>query len=60
MTTRSISMDRRREAEAGGVGGLALVDTVQFEAWLALAEIISKVEDGPNTLEEYDRLTTAS
>ena len=27
---------------------------------IACDEIISKVEDGPNTLEEYDRLTTAS
>ena len=27
---------------------------------IACDEILSKVEDGPNTLEEYDRLTTAS
>ena len=37
-----VAMDRRRDGEPGG--GLALVDTAQFEAWLALAEIISKVE----------------
>lgn len=41
----NVSMERRRGGNMGsGGGGLALVDTAQFEAWLALAEIISKVE----------------
>ncbi len=38
-------LERRRRRETGNVGQLELVDTEQFEEWLAVAEIISKAEN---------------
>lgn len=38
-------LERRRRRETGNAGQLELVDTEQFEEWLAVAEIISKAEN---------------
>jgi diguanylate cyclase (GGDEF)-like protein len=38
-------LERRRRRETGNTGQLELVDTEQFEEWLAVAEIISKAEN---------------
>ncbi|RMF02337.1 MAG: DUF1631 family protein, partial [Alphaproteobacteria bacterium] len=38
-------LERRRKRETGNTGKLELVDTEQFEEWLAVAEIISKAEN---------------
>ena len=37
-------LERRRRRETGNAGQLELVDTEQFEEWLAVAEVISKAE----------------
>ncbi len=38
-------LERRRKRESGNTQKLELVDTAQFEEWLAVAELISKAEN---------------